>query len=304
MTTKQFNQGAARFLLIIGAMKSGTTSLFEILGQHPEIMPANVKEPDFFVTDRDEASRESYLGLWPWHPGFRGYALESSVAYTKAPFVNGVPERIRNAELGSYKFIYILRNPLSRIESQVRHGIFSGWGKCLDQGLTDDLIAFSSYAMQIEKYLEHFSQQDILLVVLEEFQKEPDAVLKYLCTELGIDNTFKFSGVEEKRNTGDFFNASPKLAQITQSGFGQYMTRKVLPPPVKNKLRKVIGRMSKPKTEAARVDKRRWRLNDNEREKILVELANDIKKLNSHYGVDVQTHWSIDPDSLVSNPQR
>ena len=33
------------FAFIIGAMKSGTTSLFEILSQHPQVCPSKIKEP-------------------------------------------------------------------------------------------------------------------------------------------------------------------------------------------------------------------------------------------------------------------
>ena len=39
------------FSIIIGAMKSGTTSLFEVLAQHPEICGAKKKEIDYFVKD-------------------------------------------------------------------------------------------------------------------------------------------------------------------------------------------------------------------------------------------------------------
>ena len=39
------------FALIIGAMKSGTTSLFYYLTEHPEIAEAKDKEPHFFADD-------------------------------------------------------------------------------------------------------------------------------------------------------------------------------------------------------------------------------------------------------------
>ena len=38
-----------RFAFIIGAMKAGTTSLFEILSQHPQVCPSKTKEPDYFI---------------------------------------------------------------------------------------------------------------------------------------------------------------------------------------------------------------------------------------------------------------
>ena len=37
------------YILIIGAMKCGTTTLFDLLAQHPQIAPCKPKEPGFFA---------------------------------------------------------------------------------------------------------------------------------------------------------------------------------------------------------------------------------------------------------------
>ena len=39
--------------LIAGASKCGTTSLYNYLGQHPDIQFANMKEPKFFSFDNE-----------------------------------------------------------------------------------------------------------------------------------------------------------------------------------------------------------------------------------------------------------
>ncbi|MDT8453265.1 MAG: sulfotransferase [Gammaproteobacteria bacterium] len=100
------------FVVIIGAMKSGTTSLFDILGQHPQICAAKEKEPNFFVTDSDSKKVDGYLGLWAWDKVKYKYALESSVAYTKFPFVNDVRERIMRTKLGENKFYLFDARPI------------------------------------------------------------------------------------------------------------------------------------------------------------------------------------------------
>ena len=38
--------------LIVGAAKSGTTSLYRYLQDHPEVFMPEMKEPDFFVAER------------------------------------------------------------------------------------------------------------------------------------------------------------------------------------------------------------------------------------------------------------
>ncbi len=287
------------FVLIIGAMKSGTTSLFEILRQHPGICPSRLKEPDYFVEDRDDNACEEYLALWNWKDNIHTIALESSVAYTKAPLIVGVPERIARMELGKYRFIYMLRDPLSRIESQVRHGLFAGWGRSLDAGIPEDLIDFSRYAMQLDNYLEYFSKDDIILITLEEFKDYPYAVLARICEFLKIDSKFQFSDVEEPRNSGEFFNASPGIARITQGGVGQFLAHRILSPKIKSWLRSAIAKLSKGQKKNSNLG--RWRLTPEERILVLDKLKDDLRRLESDFGVDTRKYWQISSQSLDRN---
>ena len=56
-----------RFAIIIGAMKSGTTSLFHYLSQHPRIAACHEKEPDFFSNPENFAKGlDWYRNLWDW----------------------------------------------------------------------------------------------------------------------------------------------------------------------------------------------------------------------------------------------
>ena len=285
-----------RFAFIIGAMKSGTTSLFEILSQHPQVCPSKIKEPDYFTKDSDENSHEDYLSLWGWRDSTHSIALESSVAYTKEPYITGVPERINGAKLGQYRFIYMLRNPLTRIESQVRHGLFAGWGKSLDARIPEDAINFSSYAMQLDKYLEFFPIDNILLVTLEEFKNDPHEVLFRICQFLEIDKNFEFKNVTATRNSGEFFNASANISYITQSSFGQFVAHKILPAKIKTLIRNFITHLNKGKNKTSNLG--RWRLTSEERNLVLNRLADDLKRLESDFGVNIQKHWHVQSNTL------
>lgn len=283
------------FLFIIGAMKSGTTSLFEILSQHPNICASKTKEPDYFIKDRDLGEQHEYLSLWDWHANTHRYALESSVAYTKFPHIKGVPERIKQSQLGQYRFIYMLRDPLTRIESQIRHGVFAGWGKSLDSGVPDDAINFSSYTEQLKQYLNFFPKKHILLITLEEFKLEPHETLAKICTFLNIDHNFEFSDVDKTRNSGEFFNTSATVSHITQSSFGQFLASKVLSARTKTWLRSLIARLSK--KQDVSTDIGRWQLSDDERELILKTLDDDLQHLQSEFDVDIQKYWDIPADN-------
>jgi len=103
--------------IIIGAMKSGTSSLYEYLVQHPQICACSVKEPEFFSDHQDHAvGAASYESLWDIAPNRHMWCLEGSTGYTKYPEEPSVPQNMHSYGLDP-TFIYILRHPIDRIES-------------------------------------------------------------------------------------------------------------------------------------------------------------------------------------------
>jgi hypothetical protein len=79
-------------LIVIGAMKSGTTSLHHYLGLHPEVHMSPTKELDFFINEKNWIR-----GLNWYHSQFkekRPIVGESSPNYTKHPTFSHVPENI------------------------------------------------------------------------------------------------------------------------------------------------------------------------------------------------------------------
>ncbi|MBK9174800.1 MAG: hypothetical protein IPM46_00380 [Flavobacteriales bacterium] len=56
-------------LIIIGAQKAGTTTLFDLLSQHPKVIPPAVKEIDFFSSDdQSGAGLTAYWKSFPRRP--------------------------------------------------------------------------------------------------------------------------------------------------------------------------------------------------------------------------------------------
>lgn len=282
--------GPNRFALIIGAMKSGTTSLFEILAQHPQIAPAKRKEPEFF-SDLAKWSRgwDWYRGLWDWDPGQHQWALEASTAYTTMPNRPGVPERIAQAQESEFRFIYIIRNPLEQIRSHARHALYAGWGESLERQIPDYMIDFTRYAMQIDEYLKKFDRQSFLLLTLDEFQNDPETVLRRICSFLRIDEDFEFRNTGRRYNKGDLFNVSAPIASVTKSKPAE-LVRAVLPRAVRHRLRAWIGAFSRAEADTA------FDLGDDEKSRIIDALRGDLKRLQTQYGVDVDRLWGIRTD--------
>ena len=116
--------------LIIGVSKSGTTSLYHYLTQHPSVTPALIKEVYFF--DR------SYNRGLAWYRAFFPTVLERyySITKNKKEFLTGeatpcyifnphVPRRVFNT-IPDAKLIVLLRNPVDRAYSFYHHQLRSG----------------------------------------------------------------------------------------------------------------------------------------------------------------------------------
>ena len=186
------------FVLIIGAMKCGTTTLYDYLRQHPQIASGSDKEPGFFAFEEKWAlGFEWYESQFEYNQGRHRYALEASTDYTKHPFCKDVVERLKASAPRQFKLIYIMRHPLRRIESHAHHAASTKRevGQCLsprkthslDAGISPVSMAISRYAYQIDRFKEYYDKGDLLLLTLEQLAREPHVVLGKVCNFLNID---------------------------------------------------------------------------------------------------------------------
>ena len=113
-------------LLIVGAAKSGTTSLHNYLNQHPDIFMSSHKEPHFLINKEigekripnGIANMEDYSQLFKGysHKKYRG---ESSVMYLSFP--EFTVRNIKKYLSEDIKIIIMLRNPAERAYSGYQH---------------------------------------------------------------------------------------------------------------------------------------------------------------------------------------
>lgn len=120
--------GLPRFI-IGGAPKTGTTSLFRYLGQHPEVFTSNPKEPHYLASEDgthivcgSRFTREEYEGL------FEG-AHSNQVAGEASTWYLRLAQRVapKAAEMiPKAKWIFLLRDPVDRAYSDYWFHIFRG----------------------------------------------------------------------------------------------------------------------------------------------------------------------------------
>lgn len=188
-------------VIIIGAMKAGTTSLHHYLSLHPEIQMSREKELNFFITERNwEKGVEWYASHFVNNATVRG---ESSPNYTAHPRFLDVPARM-HAVVPDAKLIYVLRDPIERMVSHYVHAYAERTEERPPEKALADLdsvyVARSKYHMQMEQYLRWYPTSRILLVTAEELYGHRGETLRTVFRFLGVNDAFHSQGFLEIRH--------------------------------------------------------------------------------------------------------
>ena len=259
------------YALIIGAGKCGTSSLYSYLAEHPEICAAVVKEPEFFSRNtRHGIHVEEYSELWSFNASIHKYALEASTNYSNYPVQTDVPRRIFEHNIQP-KFIYVVRNPFERIESQ--HNFLSQHEWWKTDIVDAQPINMSKYFLQLEQFRKFFPSKDFLVLDFERLIKDPESVLQMVYSFLGLQSSY-FPREYRSINKTYIQSSTEKLIGRNLGALLPYV-----PVPMKKAGRKLIRKvLPKPKKRL---------LTDEERDFVFHELRSDMKKLSEDYGVDV-----------------
>ena len=195
--------------LIVGAMKAGSTSLFDWLGLQPEVFVPQVKEPNFFSND------ETWSKGTDWYRSlFRGappgtIVGEASVGYTDPTWSSIAASRIADV-VPDVRLLFVARDPVERARSHYRHEVLRGREK---RSLTEALaspdspyVQRSLYYRCLGPYLEGFQRERICVVTFESVFG-PD--------QLGWNEVVKFLGLEPRKRPISHRNASAEREQFT-----------------------------------------------------------------------------------------
>lgn len=155
--------------MIIGAQKSGTTSLSYYLSNHPAVCYCLEKEPEFFSTEANWQDKiDKYHKLF--EPQGAQLLGEASTNYSMLADFPKTAERIHSYNPDT-KLIYITRDPVERIRSHYAHRLVrkNVLGDLHTEVLNNpSYIDRSKYYRQIEPYLRLFGKDQILLLLFEE----------------------------------------------------------------------------------------------------------------------------------------
>lgn len=213
--------------LVIGAMRSGTTSLFSYLVQHPQILGSFWKETHYFDGNYWRGERW-YHSCFP----YKNKLKEGTIVGEATPYYLFHPHGAKriHALLPNAKLIVVLRNPTDRA---ISHYYFSVAAKRETLPIMDalrleekriqpelekmqqdesyfseDTIWFSYkqrglYNDQLEKYWEIFDRKQLLIVNNEDLLHERRSTLKAVFEFLGIDPSIEIKDLA-RRDVTDY----------------------------------------------------------------------------------------------------
>ena len=226
--------------IIIGAAKSGTTSLYDYIGQHPEI--------DFLANYKGKSSLEKEIYFFDerfqlgrfWYKSHFSFIFskkkigEATPNYLHHPLA---PDRIKKT-IPNCKFIIILRNPVDRAYSDYNMKIrlnmeklsFEDAIKLEEERLSGErekilnneryfshnLTIYSYlnrgiYIDQIKTWTKLFPKKKILILQTEELELNPNKVLKQVFEFLNLHD-FEVKNMTRK-NTGSYKMMNPKTRE-------------------------------------------------------------------------------------------
>jgi len=200
---------------IIGAQKAGTTNLYHLLKQHPQIFLPSIKEPGYFywvghadgvrwpsgtVTKVGVRDWKEYLSLYK-DAGDMQAIGDASTIYLGDP---QAALRIKQAAPDA-KIVVVLRNPVDRAYSAFNYMRRNGKepverfedaialeSERMAGGFAPALYYLSRgfYARQLRAWYELFPREQIKVCLFEELIAEPRRSCAEMFEFLGVDNQF------------------------------------------------------------------------------------------------------------------
>lgn len=205
--------------LIIGSPKCGTTSLYNYLGQHPNIVFSDVKEPKYFSFKDVELS---FNGNDTVLSQLKQSTIQNIEDYLKL-FDNKIAKYIGEASPNYFhyepsakniydfdskmKLIVILRNPVDRLYSDWKHNVRMGFEnecnfkkaikliekrRALNAPPYFDYLEKGYYAKHLKRYYKLFNKDQIKVVFLNDLKNNANVVCNDIAKFLGICEDFNF----------------------------------------------------------------------------------------------------------------
>jgi len=292
-------------LFVVGAVKSGTTSLYKYLKNHPDVIVSSEKEPAFFMRDGsfDEfdmplpSAWSKYLELFSLKPDKYKWVADASpiMAFPKSAI--RTHKACGNADV---RIVACLRDPVERAYSHYWHAYRLGTEKLSpNEAFVDESPDFPKdvnyfpkhylltgrYHLHLDRYIKYFGADNVLLLKFEDFIKNPDQELNKLWGFLGLETLEQ--GLDFKENQSQMPRSVLLQRFVNNSSLFKKILKKIIPSNVRLSLK--VWTMNK-NLKASKYPP----ISDELREKLGAYYCSDNIKLNQELGFDIKGWTSKD----------
>jgi hypothetical protein len=199
--------------LVVGAAKSGTTSLYSYLNQHPDIFMPKWKELSFFIGDAFGPIHK-VKKLEYYRKVFAKVQNQSAIGEASTSYLYDftAPKRIKDV-LGTIKILIVLRNPVEMAYSLYHHQVRKEGEtlKTFEDALEEEKYRYNDvgfkkkcygwhanyyyfyrglYFEQVKRYLDAFGKDNVMIFLFEELTEEPVRIVQKAFRFLGVSDTF------------------------------------------------------------------------------------------------------------------
>lgn len=235
--------------IIIGAMKSATSSLQEQLSCQPGIFMCTPKEPNFFSDTRQyDKGMAWYSSLFADAP-VGSIMGEASTHYTKLPTHPKAVERLKQ-HLPNARFVYVMRHPVDRLVSHYIHEWSTGVYNCgIEEaiGKHPELVAYGRYAMQLAPYFETFGRAAVLPVFFDHLLSEPQAELERICHFIGYGGQpVWMHDLKPDNISSERVRKFPGYRLLVDSAPATWLRRNFIPQALRDALKKKLSMQKRP----------------------------------------------------------
>lgn len=220
--------------VIAGGQRCGTTTLYALCDEHPEIYMAKPAwpEPKFFLNEATaEQGRQWYLDRWFANSEPVLAVGEKSTSYLETP---GTASRMKQM-FPELRVVFILRHPVERAISNYRfscrnrletltleEAIENEDARLRDQSFSE--LSAHPFAYQrrgryfehLEQYFEVFPPQHLKLLLNDDLNNQGEQLCEDLFTFLGVDPRFIPQSLRLKHNEGTNDNLRVSQALMDQ----------------------------------------------------------------------------------------
>ena len=215
--------------IVVGAGKCGTTSLWQYLSCHPQVLVPHKKELNFFTSEQYGLGWEWYLSHFPAITDYEDLVTgEASPSYFNNPYaLTHIPK------LGKTKIIILLRHPVNRLLSWYHHSLRDGQERrslsqivkleiesfqsdlLITKAAETSYLANSIYLHPVQKWLDAMPKDQVLIIQTEELAVNPNKTMRQTFDFLQLPHYQPIDYIQHNQGHYDFSHDHQLIKTLT-----------------------------------------------------------------------------------------